>query len=383
MNERQDMKSNKETEAEAKAEKQREKKAMEVHDERTDTLDGMSNTITVQDIKHAVDKPIDHDDYHSSLHANTIQVSHPKETYVSHLSDIRYSDGGLPTSIQSQSQSQSQVQAQAQAQTQMHAQLQPQFQSLMFTHSQAHAIANDNAQSLFPLSIRTQAVNVEAGTANTLIQKSIVPNATSQSNHDLVEIDPRLTGDFFFFFFFLKKKEKSCICKQQKKKVFRIMCCQAMNQMCCMWAIFNGGSMTMISRNYLSRTVTNVKIAADKVNGKSKGYGYVEFHVNDTEGCTHAKQTLQGYVLLDCPLVISFASPTKLGMPEYGNTNIPISEQRLQNAVNYNKQLNDIPLGDLTEDMSQQERRQMLAMCPPRHIVSPSELDMFNPGGMV
>jgi len=67
-------------------------------------------------------------------------------------------------------------------------------------------------------------------------------------------------------------------------------------------------------------TVTALKIHADKVNGKSKGYAYIEYSSAKPEAALSAKQKLHGYQLHGGKLTITFASPDKIKLPEFTNT---------------------------------------------------------------
>jgi hypothetical protein len=77
-----------------------------------------------------------------------------------------------------------------------------------------------------------------------------------------------------------------------------------------------------------------VKVHADKVNGKSKGYGYVEFTQSELDGAIAAKQKLHlhGHVLNDCRISVAFASPERMKGAEYTNTPVHIPRQKLHHG---------------------------------------------------
>lgn len=67
-------------------------------------------------------------------------------------------------------------------------------------------------------------------------------------------------------------------------------------------------------------TVTALKIHADKVNGKSKGYAYIEYSSENIKAAGQAKEKLHGFMLHGGKLSITFASPDKIKLPEFSNT---------------------------------------------------------------
>jgi len=79
-------------------------------------------------------------------------------------------------------------------------------------------------------------------------------------------------------------------------------------------------------------TINEVKIHADKVNGKSKGYGYVEFDSRELEAAVIAKQKLHGHIISDCRISVAFASPERVKGAEYTNTPVHIPRQKLHNV---------------------------------------------------
>ena len=64
------------------------------------------------------------------------------------------------------------------------------------------------------------------------------------------------------------------------------------------------------------------------MNGKSKGYGYVEFDVRDINAAVMAKSKLHGHILADCRISVAFASPERIKGAEYTNTPVHIPRQR-------------------------------------------------------
>lgn len=75
-------------------------------------------------------------------------------------------------------------------------------------------------------------------------------------------------------------------------------------------------------------TILQIKVHADKVNGKSKGYGYIEYAQRDIEGAMSAKQKLHGHVVADCRICVAFASPERAKGAEYTNTPVHIPRGR-------------------------------------------------------
>merc|ERR1719336_3126840 len=67
-------------------------------------------------------------------------------------------------------------------------------------------------------------------------------------------------------------------------------------------------------------TVTALKIHADKINGKSKGYAYIEFSHENPQAAAQAKSKLHGFTLHGGKLTINFASLDKIKLPEFSNT---------------------------------------------------------------
>jgi len=67
-------------------------------------------------------------------------------------------------------------------------------------------------------------------------------------------------------------------------------------------------------------TVTALKIHADKINGKSKGYAYIEYSPQNPQAAAQAKAKLHGFTLHGGKLTITFASVDKIKLPEFSNT---------------------------------------------------------------
>jgi len=74
--------------------------------------------------------------------------------------------------------------------------------------------------------------------------------------------------------------------------------------------------------------IIEIKVHADKVNGKSKGYGYVEYAQRDLEGAVAAKTKLHGHLVADCRICVAFASPDRFKGAEYTNTPVHIPRGR-------------------------------------------------------
>merc|ERR1719336_2151264 len=68
--------------------------------------------------------------------------------------------------------------------------------------------------------------------------------------------------------------------------------------------------------------ITALKIHADKVNGKSKGYAFIAYSLDHPMAGVHAREKLNGYMLEDNgQLLVSYADPQKIKLPEFTNTN--------------------------------------------------------------
>jgi len=80
-------------------------------------------------------------------------------------------------------------------------------------------------------------------------------------------------------------------------------------------------------------TIVDVKIHADKVNGKSKGYAYVEFDPRELDAAMIAKQKLHGHILNDCRICVAFASPERIKGAEYTNTPVHIPRPKMPNPA--------------------------------------------------
>merc|ERR550517_1694101 len=64
--------------------------------------------------------------------------------------------------------------------------------------------------------------------------------------------------------------------------------------------------------------ITALKIHADKVNGKSKGYAFVQYDTGHPMAAGHAREKLNGFLLEDTgTLYVAFADPQKINLPEF------------------------------------------------------------------
>jgi len=67
--------------------------------------------------------------------------------------------------------------------------------------------------------------------------------------------------------------------------------------------------------------IGSLKIHADKVNGKSKGYGYIQFEQSHPMAAAHAREKLNGYHLEDNgELRVEFTSKDKIKQQEFANS---------------------------------------------------------------
>jgi len=74
--------------------------------------------------------------------------------------------------------------------------------------------------------------------------------------------------------------------------------------------------------------IGSLKIHADKVNGKSKGYGYIQFEQSHPMAAAHAREKLNGYHLEDNgELRVEFTSKDKIKQQEFANSTTYISQR--------------------------------------------------------
>jgi len=74
--------------------------------------------------------------------------------------------------------------------------------------------------------------------------------------------------------------------------------------------------------------IGSLKIHADKVNGKSKGYGYIQFEQSHPMAAAHAREKLNGYHLEDNgELRVEFTSKDKIKQQEFANSSAYINQR--------------------------------------------------------
>jgi len=74
--------------------------------------------------------------------------------------------------------------------------------------------------------------------------------------------------------------------------------------------------------------IGNLKIHADKVNGKSKGYGYIQFKQSHPMAAAHAREKLNRYHLEDNgELRVEFTSKDKIKQQEFANSTTYINQR--------------------------------------------------------